>query len=123
MNLRALGLALGRLGDYAGGIAACERALDLAGELGGRTFLQYALHNLGHICDMAGEYDRAVELATRRRELCRAEGDVRGAALSDAVCGDAYCSLGRALLSCCLRHTAISTVSFAATRSIPRRSS
>jgi tetratricopeptide (TPR) repeat protein len=95
MNLRALGLALGRLGDYAGGIAACERALDLADELGGRTFLQYALHNLGHICEMAGQYQRAVELATRRRELCRAEGDLRGAALSDAVCGDAYFSLGR----------------------------
>lgn len=95
MNLRGLGLALSRLGDHAGGIAACERALDLAGELGGPTFLQYALHNLSHTCELSGEHDRAVELATRRRELCRAEGDLRGAALSEALRGDAYFSLGR----------------------------
>jgi DNA-binding SARP family transcriptional activator len=95
MNLRVLGLALSRLGDYAGGIAACEQALDLANQLGGSSFLQYALHNLCHTCDIAGEYDRAIELAVRRRELCRAEGDLRGAALSEALRGDAYLSLGR----------------------------
>jgi DNA-binding SARP family transcriptional activator/DNA-binding XRE family transcriptional regulator len=95
MNLRGLGQSLNKLGDYARGSAACQKAVSIAVELGEDSFRQYALHDLAHICIKAGRYHEAIDLSLRRFELCRQVGDLRGEALSMCVLGDAYHGLGR----------------------------
>jgi DNA-binding SARP family transcriptional activator/tetratricopeptide (TPR) repeat protein len=94
-NLRLLGLALGRLGQPAQAIAACERALAVAVGLGGKSCEAVALHNLAFTCTMAGQWERALGLVMRQLELCRKLGEVRNAALALGVRGDAYHGLGR----------------------------
>jgi tetratricopeptide (TPR) repeat protein len=95
MNLRGLGQSLNKLGDYARGSAACQKAVSIAVELGEDSFRQYALHDLAHSCIKAGRYHEAIDLSLRRFELCRQVGDLRGEALSMCVLGDAYHGLGR----------------------------
>ena len=94
-NLRLLGLALGRLGEPVEAVAACEHALSIAVGLGEKSCESSALHNLMFVCTLAGQYERALELVLRQRDLCRKLGDVRYAALALGVRGDAYHGLGR----------------------------
>ncbi len=93
-NLRSLGIALGRLEDHDGSIAACERALRLAEALPGESHTNYALHNLAFCCFMAGQLARALDLSRQRYTLCKQAGDLRGQALSTAVMGDVYHAQG-----------------------------
>ena len=94
-NLRLLGLVHSRLGEHAQGVAACERALEIAVSLGEKSCESVALHNLSFTCTMAGQYERALKLVLRQRDLCHKIGDVRMAALALGVRGDAYHGLGR----------------------------
>ena len=93
--LRVWGHSLAKLGDSDRGVAACERAMMIADELDGTSFRQYALHSLAFTCTMAGQAERAIELAALRFDLCRGEADVRGQALAKGVLGDAYRALGQ----------------------------
>lgn len=94
-NLRILGLALARLGDRERSVAACEESLKIAVDIGEDMFRLHALHNLAYCCVLAGQHERAVELALARRDLARDLGYVSAEALALGVLGDAYAGLGR----------------------------
>lgn len=91
--MRALGDALGELGNGDEAVAACDRALAIATGMG-PTYVLAALHNVALACTLAGQHGRAVSVCMRRIELSQRLGDIRGMAMSRAVLGDAYHGLG-----------------------------
>jgi tetratricopeptide (TPR) repeat protein len=94
LNLRLLGVTLVWGGRRGRSVRACERAVAIAGRLGG-PFELAALHNLAFACTLTGQYDRAVTVCLRQIELSNQLGDVRREALSRGVLADAYYGLGK----------------------------
>jgi DNA-binding SARP family transcriptional activator/DNA polymerase III delta prime subunit len=105
MNLRVLGLALGMLGAGDRAVAATERALAIATELGVGTYECSALHNLAVTCTRAGQPARAITVCQRLIELGRQLGDLRAEAETYGLLGDAYHGMGdyETAVSCFLR--------------------
>jgi tetratricopeptide (TPR) repeat protein len=95
LNLRQIGQSLCRLGRMAEGVQACERAVQVAAELGKESYDAVAQQTLALAYVTAGDYDRAITLSKSLLELGRRAAYTRSEGLALGLLGDAYHGLGR----------------------------
>lgn len=95
LNLRIVGESLAYMGHTVDGLAACERALSLAEELGGESYEVAARHALAYTHVLAGDFGRARILCLKLVDSNRRSGMVRGEGLALGLLGDACHGLGR----------------------------
>lgn len=95
INQRILGSSLHVMGLTREAVAACERALNIAEELGEESLQSLALSSLIFACNKDGQHERAILLSQRRLQQGRHFDEVHGEAMCLGMMGDAYHGLGR----------------------------
>jgi len=95
INLKEWAYGLTGLGKHKAALAVCERAVEIASEVGLDSLRGTALHTLRLVCTMTGQNDRALGLAGTCLDLFQRMGDSGSVGLTWGVSGDAYYTLGQ----------------------------